>query len=229
MIKPLHMHEHGHPSQSQPQQNGSSTTHNHTGEATTSTNTTFKDPVIPPINSYGALSAHKLAHTGSSVSLASTSSSTSSSPTGERQPLLSTAVVADKRRRSGLVSSVSRDLIPFSGLVSDIAQMFSFKRRRADTEANNPVEDGEGELVGRMHAKHRPRIAGGGENIPLEIVRSLSRWMSVLEERGCVPGKLSCYWAACRCSRLKNTGNTLGGMFGCLNAFEDSLACEWSN
>ncbi|KAI0077244.1 UPF0187-domain-containing protein [Panus rudis PR-1116 ss-1] len=56
------------------------------------------------------------------------------------------------------------------------------------------------------HKKHRPRIAGGGENMPLEIVRRLSHWLSVLEARGTIPG------------------NTLGGMFSCLSSFEDSLA-----
>jgi putative membrane protein len=42
--------------------------------------------------------------------------------------------------------------------------------------------------VGRNGPKHRPRYAGGGENIPLEIVRALSTWFAVLEERGTVPG-----------------------------------------
>jgi len=39
-----------------------------------------------------------------------------------------------------------------------------------------------------MHVKHRPRVAGGGENLPLEILRCLSEWCSVLEDRGTVPG-----------------------------------------
>jgi predicted membrane chloride channel (bestrophin family) len=53
--------------------------------------------------------------------------------------------------------------------------------------------------------KHRPLVAGGGENIPLEIVRSLSDWIATLENRGTVPGP------------------ALGGMHGCLTTFEDSL------
>ncbi|KAM5545287.1 hypothetical protein V8D89_001398 [Ganoderma adspersum] len=60
--------------------------------------------------------------------------------------------------------------------------------------------------LGITHAKHRPRVAGGGENLPLEILRSLSIWLSVLDERGFV------------------TGPPLGGMYGCVAAFEDSLA-----
>ncbi len=43
--------------------------------------------------------------------------------------------------------------------------------------------------LGFTHSKHRPRLAGGGENLPLEILRSLSVWVSVLDERGVMPGK----------------------------------------
>ncbi|KAH9940400.1 Bestrophin, RFP-TM, chloride channel-domain-containing protein [Epithele typhae] len=60
--------------------------------------------------------------------------------------------------------------------------------------------------LGFTHAKHRPRVAGGGASVPLEIVRALSIWLSILDERGCVPG------------------NALGGMFGCLASMEDSLS-----
>ncbi|KII87025.1 hypothetical protein PLICRDRAFT_242552 [Plicaturopsis crispa FD-325 SS-3] len=55
------------------------------------------------------------------------------------------------------------------------------------------------------HAKHRPTIAGGGENMPLEILRSLSEWLSVLEDRG-------------------TAGAALGGMFGCIQNLEDNLS-----
>jgi len=60
--------------------------------------------------------------------------------------------------------------------------------------------------LGLTHSKHRPSIAGGGQNLPLEIIRSVSVWLSVLDERGSCPG------------------NALGGMFTCLTQFEDSLA-----
>ena len=55
------------------------------------------------------------------------------------------------------------------------------------------------------HAKHRPRVAGGGESLPLEIIYALSAWMSVLEERESVPG------------------SSLGGMMGALAGLEDAL------
>ncbi|KAI0827533.1 Bestrophin, RFP-TM, chloride channel-domain-containing protein [Trametes gibbosa] len=65
--------------------------------------------------------------------------------------------------------------------------------------------DGASARLGFTHSKHRPRLAGGGENLPLEILRSLSIWVSVLDERGVVPGPV------------------LGAMYGCCSAFEDSL------
>lgn len=63
--------------------------------------------------------------------------------------------------------------------------------------------EGMTETVGR---KHRPRVAGQGENLPLEALRFLSDWTAVLEERGTVPG------------------TSLGAMIGCLAMFEDSLS-----
>ncbi|KAL0579243.1 hypothetical protein V5O48_002747 [Marasmius crinis-equi] len=58
----------------------------------------------------------------------------------------------------------------------------------------------------RTH-KHRPKLpgTGGGANLPLEILRCLSEWLSVLEDRGTVPG------------------GGMGGLMGCVAAFEDSL------
>jgi len=53
--------------------------------------------------------------------------------------------------------------------------------------------------------KHRPRVAGDGENLPLEIVRCMSEWLSILEARGAVGG------------------DALGGLFACVAAYEDIL------
>ncbi|KAH9832621.1 UPF0187-domain-containing protein [Rhodofomes roseus] len=55
------------------------------------------------------------------------------------------------------------------------------------------------------HAKHRPRVAGGGQSLPLETIFALSAWLSVLEERESVPG------------------SSLGGMIGALAGLEDAL------
>lgn len=47
----------------------------------------------------------------------------------------------------------------------------------------------QGPIYQGQHTKHRPVVAGGGENLPLEVLRCLSEWISVLEDRGTVPGE----------------------------------------
>ena len=187
LIKPLHIHDHGNTPHNQAQ-NGKPSSETVSNAPSTS-NRAFTNPVIPPINAYGTIPipSHRLVHEPSAVSLASTSSSSSSFVENEHQPLLSSSLLSGKRRKNGLVSSVSQDLIPFSGIVSDLLQLFRFKRQRS-RDIENGVIYAEGEPV-LTHAKHRPRIAGGGENIPLEIIRALSCWLSVLEERGCIYGE----------------------------------------
>ncbi|KAK7462804.1 hypothetical protein VKT23_007385 [Stygiomarasmius scandens] len=54
-------------------------------------------------------------------------------------------------------------------------------------------------------SKYRPRVAGEGLNLPLEILRCMSEWFSVLEDRGTVPG------------------TSMGSLMGCVSSFEDSL------
>jgi putative membrane protein len=43
--------------------------------------------------------------------------------------------------------------------------------------------------IHKKAGKHRPRVAGDGENLPLEVLRCLSEWLAVLEERGTVGGQ----------------------------------------
>jgi len=50
------------------------------------------------------------------------------------------------------------------------------------------------------------RIMSSNENLPLEILRMLSDWFAVLEERGTVPG------------------TSLGGMIGTIAALEECLS-----
>ncbi|TBU26521.1 Bestrophin, RFP-TM, chloride channel-domain-containing protein [Dichomitus squalens] len=205
------------------------------------------DPVIPPINSYGTTLPPPLR------GMQSTSSFSSVSSDSERRPLLPGSVPQIVGRR-GLFGSVSGDLIPFAGFWRGIGSVVGLKgralttveadierragqdddrggvqRRWADETLNGEVmseDERRSELehvhprtahlraalvdttdrLGITHAKHRPRVAGGGENLPLEILRALSIWLSVLDERSIVPG------------------GALGGMYGCLAAFEDSLA-----
>lgn len=153
------------------------------------------NPVIPPINAYGSTKTTQSGHLHHS---SHTSVSSHSSDPDERSPLLAGTITATK---NGLVSGVSSDLIPFSGLVSEIsAWLSSWRNKRrprlpseSDVEAAEQMREadtlgGMSERLYWTHAKHRPRIAGGGQNVPLQVVRCLSVWLSVCEERGCVPG-----------------------------------------
>ncbi|KAI0628482.1 Bestrophin, RFP-TM, chloride channel-domain-containing protein [Trametes polyzona] len=219
---------------------------NEAGSSSTLSGNNSHNPVIPPINAYGTFSPPSLhippSFVGPDRSGASSPSPSLSDTSSENEhgPLLPGAVPAGSTRR-GVFGSVSADLVPFSAVWRAVGWAFGWRRRTAasrvgecardeeqvaavdadeggiqrrwsgDDEIGNPMGEGylrlvdAGERFGFTHSKHRPRLAGGGENLPLEILRSLSIWVSVLDERGVVPGAV------------------LGGMYGCLSAFEDSL------
>ncbi|KAF9445947.1 UPF0187-domain-containing protein [Macrolepiota fuliginosa MF-IS2] len=167
----------------------------------------YTNPVIPAINAYGTfnpsnLRPHHHAHG---------SSSPSSSSSNDHVPLL--ASNQPPRDRS-LLSKVSRDLIPFAGVLSGIRGFFKTDRPHpsleGDQNANDPFHPNSGRswrgpIYSGLHTKHRPYVAGGGENLPVEILRHLSNWLGALEDRGTVPG------------------TSLGQMVGALAAFEDNL------
>jgi len=71
------------------------------------------------------------------------------------------------------------------------------------------LQDATGQRTSQKRAgissKYRPQILVKGENLPLEILRCLSEWFSVLEDRGVVPG------------------TSMGQMLGLVAAFEDNL------
>ena len=157
------------------------------------------DPVIPPINAYGSTATSHLArpHYLTHYSHSSFSSSSSDDEPDERRPLLPGMVAPGAR---GLIGGVSSDLIPFSGVAAEVAGWFGacFGGRHTvsaspDVEAQQVQAEadalgGTSERHYWTHAKHRPRIAGGGQNVPLQVVRCLTSYLSVCEERGCVPG-----------------------------------------
>jgi hypothetical protein len=72
-------------------------------------------------------------------------------------------------------------------------------------------------------------VAGGkhAQNLPLDILRCLSEWVSVLESRECVPGALlldlMCFLISHGFLGLL-IGAATGGMLGCIAGFEDTLA-----
>ncbi|EPT03024.1 hypothetical protein FOMPIDRAFT_1159620 [Fomitopsis schrenkii] len=168
------------------------------------------DPVIPPISAYGTFaSRHLLSHRASSTSFSSMISGDGSE---ENHPLLPGRIVHE---RAGIIGAVSGDLIPFGDEAGALftafgrALMWPFvflERHTSRTRSDEERQVGVTTDASRMtHAKHRPRVAGGGQSLPLEIVYALSAWMSVLEERESVPG------------------SSLGGMMGALAGLEDAL------
>ena len=66
-----------------------------------------------------------------------------------------------------------------------------FSRKESDEASTIAYLSGKdcGKRSASEGRKKRPRVAGGGENLPLEILRCLSEWVSVLDERDTVPGK----------------------------------------
>jgi hypothetical protein len=108
------------------------------------------------------------------------------------------------------MSKISGDLVPFMAFFS---WAFGYdKKDKPDHHPGLPTSrDNEGGVARKWmntdnDAKRRPRIAGGGENLPLDILCVLSDWVSVLEARGTVPG------------------GDLGGISACIANFEQSLS-----
>ncbi|KAJ7062897.1 UPF0187-domain-containing protein [Mycena amicta] len=112
----------------------------------------------------------------------------------------------------GVFRRVNPDLVPFAGVASAISGWFRrfWKENKQDSD-NQRTRD----RSSRMRAWSGPVHPHGpeeledfqkGENLPEEVLRCLSEWVSVLEERGTVPGA------------------SLGSILGGIQAFEVSLA-----
>ncbi|KAJ7206054.1 Bestrophin, RFP-TM, chloride channel-domain-containing protein [Mycena pura] len=105
-------------------------------------------------------------------------------------------------------TEIAQDLIPFAGVFSGIRRWFHSKFGKK--EPLIPQYNGgrpERKWAGPIHpdVKLLKRKAETGENLPEEVLRCLSEWCSVLEDRGTV-------------------GSGLGGILGGIAAFEGSLA-----
>ncbi|EIM91945.1 UPF0187-domain-containing protein [Stereum hirsutum FP-91666 SS1] len=200
-------------------------------KASTSTSSllqTPRDPIIPAINSYGSIaptpssspsltptprpSRHSstkskshlhLLHRHSSTSTSSSSDSDSSSTS--HRPLLP----ASRGEAEDVLGKISGDLIPFGSVFRGVGRVVGrllHLRIGKDSQDSQGGERDGARQASELGRKHRPRVAGQGENLPLDALRFLSDWTAVLEERGTVPG------------------TSLGSMIGCLAAFEDSLS-----
>ncbi|KAF8523929.1 hypothetical protein BU17DRAFT_63572 [Hysterangium stoloniferum] len=171
--------------------------------------------IVPPITGYGSVNK-TLRHSSSRTSLGSSHSSE-----GEHDPLLPSLLPGHK-------SGASTDLIPFLATLSSIGRAINpyywYRAWRAHWREGFEGNDETGgvnirwaeEGQSRKHrraarqtyqgtGKHRPRVAGDGENLPLEILRCMSEWLSLLEARGVLGG------------------NALSGMYGCVASYEDIL------
>ncbi|PPQ93138.1 hypothetical protein CVT25_003519 [Psilocybe cyanescens] len=171
------------------------------------------DPIIPPINAYGtfdfASTSRRHYHDLSAKSSVSTLS--------QHRPLMPSS---QPPKSDNVMDKVDGNLIPFANMIAVLKRRFAsgseqkvpFTGGRGSTQMVPdeyrplpPDRKWQGPLHPGSYAKHRPKIAGGGENLPLEILRCLSEWVSVLDDRGTVQGP------------------TLGPMLGAIAAFEDSL------
>ncbi|KAG6888353.1 hypothetical protein C0995_009046 [Termitomyces sp. Mi166 len=164
------------------------------------------DPVIPPINAYGTFQPPCKYCLKRSRSQASALSSGSSNATSSHQALLPSSLPADDT----FFGKVSSELIPFSSLLNMLRNYL----RPIPLEVYPPnvslIEQDSSEhhrWQGPVRSsKHRPKIAGNGENLPLGVLRCLSEWLSVLEDRNTVPG------------------TSMGQMLTTISVFEESLS-----
>lgn len=120
---------------------------------------------------------------------------------------------AQNPQEPGLTTNVDMQLVPFAGMFASISRWFSGDKGYEKLAQKDPY--GPDASQRKWAAPLQPRVGSDkhkhvmdpelGENLPLEILRCLSEWCSVLEDRG--------------------TGGTgAGGLMGCISSFEDNLA-----
>ncbi|CAK5271415.1 unnamed protein product [Mycena citricolor] len=228
LVRPLHEHTHSHQQQQKhaareaalitPRPNARMTSHSNLPMATNSNTppppSTASGPpkgaaLHPSGGVYGTFGGSR---TSSHASLRDTlrqqsrSTDTVGSQHHSHQPLLPGANPMNEE------PGVARDLIPLAGAFSSIRRWFggmSVFGRKQDpiipqyNEGPPPRKWG-----GPVHPdlKLLKRKAEHGPNLPEEILRCLSEWTSVLEDRNTVPG------------------GSLGGIMGGIAAYEASLA-----
>jgi predicted membrane chloride channel (bestrophin family) len=116
-----------------------------------------------------------------------------------------------------IMRDVDTELIPFSGFFGRIRRLFSRKSSYSVLPTQDPTKNPfgpdssqrmwSGPIQPRIGSeKHTVSTTARGENLPLEILRCMSEWCSVLEERNTVPG------------------TSLGSMIGTIAALEATLS-----
>jgi len=176
----------------------------HSSPRTDSPYLPITDPVIPSINAYGTFDPTTQSRPVSRQSALSYSSCDSTA----KRPLLPSVLPVTS---TGIMSSVSRDLIPFESIFHFVHRIF---RRSPQTTPHIEGSTGDGgavdcqldEITKGSHQKHRPKVAGGGQNLPLAILRCMSEWVSVLDDRATM------------------NGNANAGLYTYISNFEDNLS-----
>jgi predicted membrane chloride channel (bestrophin family) len=225
LIKPMHEHTHtaddahAHHANSsafapprRAQQITTKTTMNASVTPAHASTSSFGVSVVAPVNEYGTFDSNRLSTEPNSFStvhpqhvLKRTSSHSSNlSSASEHQELLPSS----QPQKTGILDTVSADLVPFAGALASLKQQFVAPPLEVlPPGITTPPRKWQGPVHSGLNTKHpHPEIAAEGENLPLEILRCLSEWCSVLEDRNTVPG------------------TSLGSIIGTLAAFEDSLS-----
>ncbi|KAK7036213.1 Bestrophin, RFP-TM, chloride channel-domain-containing protein [Favolaschia claudopus] len=138
------------------------------------------------------------------------------STTSIHRPLLPASDDARREDHAGVFSKVDPDVIPFAGLVGVVVKWVKgfWKVHKEDLAQHARRGGTGGDRSSRIRTWSGPvhptgvrelEAAEKGENLPEEILRCLSEWVSVLEERGTVPGA------------------SLGAILGGITQFEMSL------
>lgn len=128
---------------------------------------------------------------------------TTSGPAGtiaETEPLLPSS----HEHHESMAQAVSVTMIPFYSFFIWVWNVFTFKSFRNIDAIKEEEQEARMKSTPYGHRKHKPRIAGGGQNLPLEVIRALSEWLATIDARG-------------------TGGSQLGAMVGCLQSFESSL------
>ncbi|KAJ7052274.1 Bestrophin, RFP-TM, chloride channel-domain-containing protein [Mycena amicta] len=218
LVRPLHDHNHTAKQQQRhmvetaaavtPRRNAGMTSSSHLPVAKTGTppppSTSAGPPALLPSHSvYGTFDPSR---TGSHTSLKQNlhrSASHGSAESHSEQPLLPGSNPAGEH------PEVAADLIPFAGVFSSLRMWFHNKFGKNNEPLIPQYHGGPPprKWAGPIHPdvklmKRKPEV---GENLPEEVLRCLSEWCSVLEDRGTV-------------------GSGLGGIMGGIAAFEASLA-----
>lgn len=215
------------------------------------------DPIIPPINAYGTFDPH-IQHPQAPSRPVSRQSdiSQTTSEESESRPLLPSElrteepgfmsrVSRDLIPFESIFSFIHRIFkrtpkleLPTNGTVQ---VRYSHFFHPCEAQWAHTTQQGIGADSGQRkvaelsqakkemaNGKHRPKIAGGGQNLPLAILRCLSEWVSVLDDRMTMNGL--CFSKQCQiicpdyfyhCS-----GNAGAGLYTYISNFEDNLSCK---